>query len=131
MATNPHAMLAPSGFFAALLAPRATIDPDRSATISPRTSPPGPTPGTRTRTSFVWPKSAEEILERLAGYCAATNLEATPDTPFRALQPDRTLGTPLLPSSVEADSSSAHKHSETPTTTTAADNRSPRGQYCA
>jgi hypothetical protein len=34
---------------------------------------------------FTWHKSAEEILDRLAGYCRPLNK-------WRALQPDRTLG---------------------------------------
>ena len=34
---------------------------------------PGPTPGTRTHARSCGPRSAEQILERLAGYCAAIN----------------------------------------------------------
>ena len=39
---------------------------------------------------FTWHKSAEEILDRLAGYCTAINK-------YRTLQPDRTLATQTHP----------------------------------
>ena len=66
-------------WFSALATKKLQRSAHHRKTTSPPISAAGPRPGTTTQ-PFTWHKSADDILQRLAGYCTAINQNATSST---------------------------------------------------